>query len=94
VAGTEATEAPPLGRGDTQVQVAPSPINRTRALADNLISLRTGLALVIALFVHGWRLAGRAPFGASGQDYLEAFAIGASGQATVDGIIVLLKGGT
>ena len=94
VAGTEAAAAPPLGHGDTQVQIAPSPINRTRALADNLISLRTGLALVIALLVHGWRLAGRAPFGASGQDYLEAFAIGASGQATVDGIIVLLKGGT
>ncbi len=57
--------------------VADSPVRLARALADQFVNLRFGLAGAAALLIYLWQFQSRQPdFGRRGFDYVKAFALG------------------
>jgi hypothetical protein len=73
-----------LGEGAAGVLVAPSPVSRAQALADDFLNLRFAIALLIALVVYDWRYQSKtAIFGVSSFNYVEAFALGFAANAAV-----------
>jgi hypothetical protein len=71
-----------LGQGTATILIAPSPVSDAERLADDFLTLRFGLALLIALVVYYWRYQNKTViFGARSFDYVEAFALGFAANA-------------
>ncbi len=75
--GTIEPQGVSLGEGGATVLIAPSPITAAQRLADDILNLRFGIALLVALTVYYWRFHdSNKVFGAKGVDYVEAFTLG------------------
>jgi hypothetical protein len=74
----------PMGIGAADFEIAVSPVSIARRLADEFLSIRFALALLIALLVYFWQFWSKEKtFGSVSLDYVKAFVLGVAAEAAV-----------
>jgi hypothetical protein len=85
--GTLEVTGDQMGSGTLTFNIGVSPVSVARRLADAFLSIRFGLALLIALLVYFWQFwTNQKTFGSQSLDYVKAFVLGVVAEAAVSNL--------
>ena len=85
--GTLEVTGDQMGSGTLTFNIGVSPVSVARRLADAFLSIRFGLALLIALLVYFWQFwTKQKTFGSQSLDYVKAFVLGVVAEAAVSNL--------
>jgi hypothetical protein len=85
--GTLEVTGDQMGSGTLTFDIGVSPVSAARKLADAFLSIRFGLALLIALLVYFWQFrTNQKTFGSQSLDYVKAFVLGVVAEAAVSNL--------